>query len=171
MATACAFNFAASITETLGLTEGASNSDINHTDYNSGGTDNAGSTVPATKSTVFTPQLVAGVLSIDLTALPDREGGTSVDFTGLKVQGILFNNGTTNNSIVAPGSNALVTVSDPVTNGYHIWGADQSTITFLPGSNILLRFPNNLPDVSATAKLIDLAGTGSDAFELCLWAG
>ena len=172
MATSFAFAFTGTLQETLASVEGASSPIITHSDYNSNGTISSGTTVPATKSAAWTPQLSGGSLLLDLNALPDREGGTGVDFDGLKVQAILFNNGLTTNGVVAPLSNSAVEIAPDATNGYFIFGTTDDKVTVNAGCSILMFFADTLPDVAAgSADEILLTGSGSNAFEMILVAG
>lgn len=104
---------------------------------------NATSNPPATKHSGFVKTLVAGVATVDLTALTGADGA-AINGTGLKLQVLRVKN---------LGANDLV-VSTGASNGYNFGGP----VTIKPGGTLLLYQPEGLPDVAAGAKNIDLAG-------------
>lgn len=170
MAVSLTYNFIATAIETLAAgVPGSSSPKITYAGFNSSQTLNAGTTVPVTKIVTFEPTLSAGALTIDLTALTGANGA-SVTFSGLKLQFMLFNNGTTTNGVVAAGSNSSVNIAEGASNGYPLFGASND-ITIPAGGSFMIYFPDALADVSGTDKTIDLAGTGTDAFECVLIAG
>lgn len=160
MAVSVAASLQLTVEETLATNVPAMNSTsvIKHDGFNSSVAMNANTTPPATKAAAFTPTLSGGALTIDLTALTGTQG--TVDGTGLKVQAFLFNN------IAA----ASVSISTGASNGYAMLGTSKS-VTVPAGASLMMRFNDNLPDISSTAKNIDLAGTGSQAFECVIVMG
>ena len=124
---------------------------------------NAGSAVPATKIAGGQVALANGAKTLDLTALAGLgANGTTVDFTGLKLQALYLENPATNEYeiSVAPGA----------ANGYAFSGAD-SKLTLAPGQSVLLYGADEAPDVAAGAKTLDFAGTQAEAFNILLIAG
>ena len=121
----------------------------------------SGSSVPCTKVAPFLATLIAGALTIDLTALVGTNGA-AVDLTGLKIQAIKFRAPTTNSAVIniAPG----------VANDYDLLGASFS-IDLLPGQEVMAFLNEAAPDVATADAEIDLAGTGTDALEVILVAG
>lgn len=156
------------VTETLS-TEGAATPTLTIAQYNTQIALSAGTTVPATKSSVFTPQLSGGALTIDLTSLTDP-GGAALNATGLKLQYLKFNNGVTTDGVLAKGSNATVTLTNGATNGYDLFGGSNS-LTIVAGGWVELYFNDLLDDVGSTDKDIDLSGAGTDAFECVMVFG
>jgi hypothetical protein len=156
------------IDETLGLDyDLADDPEITHKPTTSTArTLNATSTPPVTKCYGRTLPLVAGTLALDLTSLT-RDDGTTVDFTGLKVQEWEF---------VCPASNtAGITVAktDAVT-GYNLFGEDNASaeqIEIGPGGHKQGGEVDWLEDVDATHKDITITGTGTEAVEILLVAG
>jgi hypothetical protein len=151
--------------ETLGTNvPAASKPTLVHDAFNSQGTMQTGTTPPATKFAAFQKALVAGVGTIDLTALTGTNGVT-VDGTGLKVQAIRIQNPSTNTRavIVQPGAS----------NGYNIFGGS-SLVTINPGEEIVWigNDSANVPDVGSSAKNIGLSdgasGTDSCNYEIVL---
>lgn len=134
---------------------------VTHTEYSSSGQLTATSAVPATKTAVFLASLVAGALTVDLTALTGTNGAT-VTFDGLKVQLMHLKAPTTN------GNN--ITITAGATNGIDLLGASWSVV-LQPGQECMWYGLDLAPDVSATVKTIDLAGTSTDGIEVTLVAG
>lgn len=134
---------------------------IVHDQFNKTATIDASSTVPATKTASFQKALSTGAATIDLTALVGSNGA-AVDFTGLKVQLAKFRNPSTN----ANG----ITVTFGASTPYLLLGAAFKFI-LLPGQEITIYGNDAAPDVSGSLKMIDLAGTGSQALDVILVAG
>ena len=170
MAQATSLNYVinGTISETL-ATEGSSSPIITIGKYNHTATLSSGTTVPVTKSSVFTPQLSGGALTIDLTALTDP-GGAALDATGLKLQWLMFSNGVVTSNVLDAGSNSPVTLTNGASNGYDLFGGNNS-LTWPAGAGYGLFFNDKLDDVGSTDKTIDLSGTGSDAFEMTMVFG
>lgn len=106
--------------------------------------------------------LSGGAATIDLTSLT-KTGLSSEDFTGKKVQMMKFTNKSTNS-----GSMEIATGA---TNGYAIFGTADDMITLPVGGCVQIYMPEGTPDVASGAKTIDIAGTGTDVFEIILVAG
>jgi len=139
----------------------ASNRTVKSDQFNQSGTYNASSDVPATKHGSDEVTLSYGSGEIDLTALSGANGA-SVDGTGLKVQAIL---------IIADEDNlADVTIDVGDTNGYELFGAAFS-VTLSAGQHFLAFGNDDAPDVSSSAKILDLAGTGSDVVKYSIVLG
>lgn len=113
---------------------------------------------PGSQKAILTPTLVAGALTIDFTNLPKSVGGT-FSAAGLKLRAILFNN---------PGSNT-VTISPGAATPYQFAGANSHPV--YPGATWVEYFKDGLAAIDGTHKMIDLAGTGTDAFECVLVFG
>jgi hypothetical protein len=151
-------------TPALGL-DHATDVPFDHDIGTTNGTLNASSTVPATKAYSDQIALAGGVATIDLTSL----GGpisSSVTFDGLKVQLVY---------ITCPSTNtAGITFAVGSSNGYNLFGADNASaerVEVMPGGAVLAYHPNNAEDVSATKDTIDVTGTGTEVFNICLVAG
>lgn len=118
---------------------------------------NATSTPAVTKVSAASYTLSSGAATIDLTSL-SGVGGT-VDATGLKLQGMLFKN---------RAGNAPITITAGASNGYLLFGTSGSVVLSAHASRdgqLCILNPEGLPDVSGTAKTIDVAGTGSQVFD------
>lgn len=102
--------------------------------------------------------LVAGALTIDLTALAgySANGGT-VDATGLKLQFMRVKN---------LGANAM-TFATGGANGYNFGGP----VTVQPGGLVLIAGNSGLPAVAAGVKNIGVTGTGTQTAEVTLIFG
>ncbi len=121
----------------------------------------AGSAVKVSKHYYNKAIAVDGSDLDDLTALAGPSG-TTVDFSGLAIQFIkIFN----------PAANALLTITEAVSNGYELLGGTGDIITVHPGGTYLIGQANGLADVDETHKALLVAGTGSETFEIELVAG
>lgn len=160
MAVSVSYALRVNVRETLDSgVDGASTPVITHNALDVTGTINATSTPPATKHIQDTSALTAGAATIDLTALTGT-GGATVNMTGLKVQIFRFkNNGA-----------ATMTIGEGATNGYELLGNAWS-IAVPAGGAIQLVLNETAPDVGASAKTIDIAGTGTQAFQISIVAG
>lgn len=150
------YKLSLSVLETLGTAVPAAGTpQITHDGFNTNlGTLTGATTVPATKTTAFTPTLSAGAATIDLTALTGVNGAV-VDGSGLKVQIFKFIN---------PAGNGAVTLTFGAANPYLLLGTAWKVI-LLAGQEIMLYLNDACPDIDATHKNIDLAGTGAQAFK------
>lgn len=106
--------------------------------------------------------LAAGADTIDLTALPEGNFAADQDFTGLKVQVALIH--------VLATATVAMTFSAGATNPYNLFGAS-GQIELGPDDWCLLLFDETTPDVAAGAKEIDVAGSGTESYEIQLAAG
>jgi len=122
---------------------------ITHDQYNTSTTLGAATTPPATEAYSATLALVAGTLTIDLTALTAFNGRT-LDATGLKLQAIKLNVLGANELTVAPGAS----------NGYPLFGGTNE-VDLPAGSEILLFFNDGLPDVASGDRTITFSTAGS----------
>lgn len=129
---------------------------VKHNGLNRTETLNAGSSVPATIGTAYRLTLSAGAATIDLRALPATNGGT-LDGNGLKVQLVKFRN--------KPENANDITIVKGATNGYNLAGANFS-VTLAPDQELTLYLDDKAPDVSGTAKTLDVTGTGSQILEV-----
>lgn len=108
---------------------------------------------PATKKYVAT---LSGNQSLDLTALDDPEEGT-VDGTGLKVQMIRVRN---------PSSTNPVDVDDGSANPYAL--NNGAAVRIPPGGKWMAYFADQLADIAAGAKAIDITATDSYTVEIVM---
>lgn len=126
--------------------------------FDNSGVFSATTTPPVTKIAGKTAALTAGALTIDLTALTGwGANGANVDGTTLKLQFFRVKN---------LGANDM-TFSTGASNGYNFGGP----LTVKAGCEALLKFNDNLPDVSATVKNIDVTGTAAQTAEVTLVMG
>jgi hypothetical protein len=162
MSVAVTYGFTATTVETLATNvPAASSPQVTHSGYNTSGTINGTSTVPATQCAYFSKALSSGAATIDLTALTGTNGAT-VDLTGLKVQIARFKN---------PAANAnSITVTFGASNPYLLGGSAWKVI-LAPGQQVMFFGNDAAPDVDSTHKTIDIAGTGSQALEVSIIAG
>lgn len=152
------------ITETLPNNTGSApdaTRKVIHTEYNEGGTISAAGTPPATTCASFLAALVAGALSIDLRALTGTNG-VVVDGNGLKVQILRVKN---------LGANALTFKAGAV-NPHNLFtvGAGAGQIV-QPGAVMMIFTNDTYDDVSATTKVWDVTGTGTQTFEVSIVLG
>jgi len=108
---------------------------------------------PATIISLDLYTLATGAATIDLRALYTVAGGTA-DGNGLKVQAFYFKN---------LGAN-IMTITEGGSNPYEIFGASGSVVV-QPGGGFSMDFQDASPDIGASDKEIDIAGTGSQTFE------
>jgi hypothetical protein len=134
---------------------------ITHSGYNTNQTLTSATTPPATQVAYFSQALSSGSATIDLTSLTGANG-ISIDGSTLKVQVAKFKN---------PSSNAnSIKVDVGATNGYQLSGAGWE-VTLEPGQETTLYLNDASPDIGASAKTLDLTGTGSQALEVSLVLG
>ena len=131
----------------------------------------ATSTPPVSEPVYFTAALTAGAYTIDLTALTGADG--TIDGTGKKVQMLLLQN---------PSGNGLMTFKFGAANPYLLCADAAWRIPVCPGTGtgdtekfgeVKMFFPNDStnPDISGTAKTIDVIGTGTQSFRCGIWLG
>lgn len=136
---------------------------ITHNGFNTAAKLSSNTVPPVTKMSAFVKALVAGAATIDLTALVGT-AGVAVDGTGLKVQAIRIQNPSTNANAVA--------ITPGASNGYLLLGTGWK-ITLNPGEEFVWVGIDHasVPDVAAGAKTIDLAGTGTQSFNVLIILG
>ncbi len=118
-------------------------------------------TPPVTEVWSDTIPLVAGAFTIDLEALVGSNLPV-IDMTGLRVQVFQFS---------CPEANGnLMQITAGAVDGYDLGGPSMNW-RVLPGDTMLLVLNDNAPDVAPTNSQIDIAGTGTDIFEILIAAG
>ena len=134
---------------------------IPHSGFNVAGPQlNATSTPPVTMTSYQEYTLSGGAFIIDLRALLGVNDEVQ-DANGLKLQTIIIRN---------PSGNNPITIGEGATNGYPIWGAGNDLI--VPAdSEIAMTFNETLADVAAADKDIDVAGTGTETFDVGICLG
>ena len=108
--------------------------------------------------------LVAGALTLDLTALVNSEG-TTIDTTGLKLQTIVIEN---------PAGNADMTVGIGASNGYALFGTAgkvEVPASATQDGRMGQVFNDQTPDVAGGAKEIDITGTGTEKVRIGMTFG
>lgn len=152
------YNLALTIRETLVVNVPAATRPIlQHNGYNASATLKSDTTPPVTKAAVFSKALVAGVGTIDLTALVGTNN-LAVDGTGLKVQAIKIKN---------PSTNTKVLLIKPATsNGYNLFGA-AFQIILNPGEHFqwVGNDSANVPDIASGAKNLAISDNGGGGTE------
>lgn len=134
---------------------------LTHGGFNTALTLNATSTPPATECAYFEQALSSGAATIDLRALTGSNG-RAIDLNGLKVQ--VF-------KVKAKASNANpITVTVGASNGYLLAGSAWKVI-LQPGQEFVFSGNAAAPAVGASAKTIDLSGTGTQSVEVAVIAG
>lgn len=119
----------------------------------------ATSTPPVDTCVVRKLALTAGAYTIDLTTITGANGAVQ-NSTGKKVQLFRFKN---------LGANSM-TIAEGATFGYPMLGTS-FTFTVPAGGQVMFVFNDNAPDVASGDRQIDIAGTGSQEFELTLVTG
>lgn len=110
---------------------------------------NASSTYPVTEAAADQLTPGNGTVNLDLTALNDLSGGTTVTMNGLKIRYAQFQ---------APSTNsAVVKVKTGASNGYDLQGGQQ--IWVYPGCTVGIELRNGLTAVDGTHKVLDITGT------------
>lgn len=126
---------------------------------------NASSTPAVTEVFSDNVALAAGTLTLDLQNLVGP-AGTTVDFTGLKVQLV---------KLKCPSSNTLpILVQKGAANAYNMLGADNAsaeTIEVMPGAIVLFYHNDKLEDVDATHSDVLFTGNGTETINVMLVAG
>lgn len=151
-----------SVIEELDLdSASAANSRIKHERWNTSKAFNAGSDPAAQLVAAFEQALTAGAATIDLTGLAGTNGAT-VDGTGKKVIAAKFSNPVANSS--------PITIGEGAANGYELAG-DGWSVTLGPGDEVTLLRHGHAPAIGATAKDIDLSGTGTETLNVILVLG
>lgn len=150
----------AQVSETLASNvDGASSPTILHSSFDDSATLTSSTTPPVTKCVVKICTLTAGAFTIDLTTITGTNG-LAQDSTNLKVQYFRVKN---------LGANTM-TFTVGASNGYNLAGAGFSVA--LEQNQWFVLFGNDAtPDVAAADRTIDVAGTGTQTFELTLVTG
>ena len=117
--------------------------------------------VPATQVAFGQLALSSGAGAIDLRTLTGTNG-KAIDGNGLKVQAVIFRNKSTNTN--------PITLSEGTSNGYELLG-NGFTLKLTPGQVAQFYLRDAAPDVGASAKTIDIAGTGSEVLEYLVVLG
>lgn len=157
----------AKITQTIEVTETLEDLSITNAEIKFKPTHTAtltGSTTPpASKFVKKLVELVNGAATIDLAALTGwGTNNTTENMTGLNLQEIY---------VEATSTNANpITISTGGTNGYAAFGETWSID--LSASQVFSAYGNNAtPEVGASDKTIDLAGTGTQSVEIYMVFG
>jgi hypothetical protein len=104
--------------------------------------------------------LVAGAKVVDLTAVPDFNGGT-VDGTGLQVRAIVIENPSTNTGDITITAGAAAAA-----NGVDALGTTFTKV-LKPGGRFIEFIPADAGTaISGTNKNIDVAGSGTEEFNI-----
>lgn len=150
-------------TPSLGL-DLADNTPIQHkTSYGASSGELTASTSPdATQVWSDRRALVAGVDTLDLTALP-RGNLPNLDLTGLKVRLVKV--------ACASANSAAIKFKFGATNPYPIGGSATGEFDVYPNGVEERYNHNGAPAVSATVKNVAVSGTGTDAYEIIMIAG
>ena len=122
------------------------------------------STPAVTKSSYKEYALIAGALTIDLTALTDAVGA-ALDGTGLKVQTVI---------IVNPAGNAAINIAPGASNPYPLLGTGNDITIPAHATQLTvigMYLPDGTPDVSGSVKTLDITGTGTQTFKLGITLG
>ncbi len=168
MSVSAKFNLILSVVETLalGLDEAPDTTtthDLKHAVKTLGAT----STPPATQVWSDKRTLAAGTDTFDLAALPGPLG-TTLDFTGLKVQLALFQ--------TDPANTSPITVKPAAANGYDIFGSAGEGVILNSlgtiGDIVMVAYDEFLPDVAAAEKDITVTSAMAAAiYRVILVAG
>ena len=153
-------NFAAVETLDTGV-DGATSPSVTHNKFNIPSvTHNSGSSAPVTMASYRTYTLSGGAKIIDLRALLGV-GDESQDANGLKLQTIVIRN---------PSGNNTLTVGEGAVNGFPLFGAGND-VDFPGDSEMGFHIPEGVVNVSGTDKTIDVAGTGTEKFDMGITLG
>lgn len=139
----------------------AANAKVTHSSFNTTAALTSSTTPPVTMTASFQKALSSGAATIDLTSLTGTNGST-VDFTGLKVQVVKFRNPAANGN--------AITVTYGASNP-HLLGGTAFKWVLSPGQEILIYTNDASPDVGSSSKNIDISGTGSQAIDCQFVAG
>lgn len=153
-------NVQISVSETLDSAPATAGSVLNN-QFDAGQRSLSPTTTPAvSKYAGWQPALVAGTLDIDLTSLP----GTQGSFSGLTKEVVAFR-------LKNPASNSgTITIQPGTSNGYDILGSVGKAV-IPPGGELYCYKAAGGQTVDATHKVVNLAGTGTEACDLELILG
>lgn len=152
-------SFGVSCTETFSASElpAAETPAVSHNQFNRTLPTLSPTTTPKINAAVVMKvTLVAGSFTLDLTAAPNRLGGTQ-DLTGYKIVAFLCNN--------RAGGNHAVTIGGAASNPFEPFGAGVSPVLVADGSKQEY-FGVNGAAVGAGAKNLKFTGTSTEQFEL-----
>lgn len=157
MAASGRYTFGMNATETLTAGVPAATSPVVvHSAYDETAILDAASVPVLTSPVYFLLTLAAGVATINLAALTGANG--VVDGTGMRVQLLRIKN---------LGANAM-TFSEGAANGIALANLPE----VVPAGGIFQMFYNDAaPDIAATDRTIDVAGTGTQTAEVSIWLG
>lgn len=119
-------------------------------------------TVPVTKVWKDQRTLAGSSETLDLTALT-RTNLPTVDMSGLKMQFIRFYAASTNANYLS--------IQQGAANPYFLLSANGSVTELRPGAIFMQYSPDNLADVSGTAKNILISGTAASTYDITLVFG
>ena len=139
----------------------AANQTVTHNAYDLGTVASATTLSPATMVVAFQQALTGGTATIDLTSLTGTNGAVR-DASGLKLQGLLLRN---------PSTNANQILMEPgAANGYDAFGASWQ-VTLQPGQQAMYYGYDATPDVGASDLGLDMTGTASQALDVIMVFG
>lgn len=160
MAVSALVAFQAQITETLASgVDGSASPSILHAAFDDSYSLSSSSTPPITKCVVKSVALSGGAATIHLGTITGTNG-LAQDMSGLKVQIFRVKN---------TGTNAM-TFTVGASEGYNLMGASMNFV-LLSGQQLMFYGNDATPDVAAADRQIDVAGTGTETFELTILAG
>ena len=145
--------------------------ELNHSSPDNGNTRTLTATGAVPVTTIFSNEskLVddgtgVGIGTLDLRALSRVAIGDAVDMNGLKLQVMYFKNLNSNSGDLK--------IDVGATNGYN-FGATTSEISLKRGGELMLFQNENAPNVTGTAKTIDLSSTSDPdlTYQVILLAG
>lgn len=165
MAVSAKYRFQLEVTEGLSLgVPNTTDPNLVHKFQDSVATLTASSTPPVTKVVTEQVTLTAGEANLDLTALSGPLG-TSVDFSGLKLQLI---------KIMAAAANTAAVTMDPATANPYLFNPTTANpkIGLAAGEMAMFYHNESLADVSSTSKGIKFSSSDADAIlDVLLVAG
>lgn len=161
MANSAAYAMKLMLSEVVDLTGAITDPTVQHDTFTalSGSYTDGGSPDHDTAWSVLGRLVSAG--DIDLTSLTDTLGN-ALDLTGKKIQAIMIK--------CEPLNASAISFAEHATNGYGVFGL-ASFVDIGPGGSMLLLQNGGNEDVSATAKIIEITGTGAETFDMAISAG
>ena len=159
MAVDLTYNDTLTVSETIGQNTGgapALTNKITHSLFNETAILGGATTPPVSKCSHFVAALVAGTLTIDLTALLGTNAGP-IDGTGLKLQFLRVKNLGANAMTIAQGA------SNPCAIG--------AGLTIPPGGCHKFAFNTGLAAIGSTAKTLLLTGTAAQTANVTILLG
>lgn len=128
---------------------------ITYDNFDVGGTLLPDGSVPVSKVVATTKALTTGALTLDFTSITGANN-LAQDMTGLRLQLLMIAN---------PTGNGSMNFAEGASDGYEALG-NGFDFTLLAGQRILFYGNEATPEVASGAKTIDVAGTGSQSFQL-----